>query len=204
VPGSFVGREGELAALLDLAQGLMGGTGPVAAVVHGDPGSGKSRLLAEACSRITLDEQILLAGYEPEARVPLAMDRGLLRRLAGVPGPGGSVEALLFAPTLEAGPVEPVRLFEAAHRALAALGPTLIAVDDVQWVDEVSLGLLHYLIRAAEMGASRWPRWPSRVCPRPLDPLQVPSAGSSWSPTGSCRLNDVPWTGRPASGWPSC
>jgi DNA-binding CsgD family transcriptional regulator len=151
VPGSFVGREGELAALLDLAQGLVRGTGPVAAVVHGDPGSGKSRLLAEACSRIALDEQLLLAGYEPEARVPLAMARGLLRRLAEVPGPGGPVEALLFAPALEAGPVEPVRLFEAAHRALSALGPVLIAVDDVQWVDEVSLGLLHYLVRAAEM-----------------------------------------------------
>jgi DNA-binding NarL/FixJ family response regulator len=151
VPGSFVGREGELATLLDLAQGLMRRTGPVAAVVYGDPGSGKSRLLAEACSRIALEEQILLAGYEPEARVPLAMARGLFRRLAEVPGLGGSVEALLFASAPEAGPVEPVRLFEAAHRALAAVGPVLIAVDDVQWVDEVSLGLLHYLIRAAEM-----------------------------------------------------
>ena len=79
------------------------------------------------------------------------MARGLLGRLAEVPGPGGTVAALVFDPVPEAGPVEPVRLFEAAYRALAALGPVLVAVDDVQWVDEVSLGLLHYLIRAAEM-----------------------------------------------------
>jgi DNA-binding CsgD family transcriptional regulator len=151
VPGSFVGREGELATLLALAHGLVRDEGPVAAVVHGDPGSGKSRLVAEACAKITVAEQIPLAGYEPEATVPLAMARGLLRRLAAVPGPGGSLEALLYAPALEADPVQPVRLFEAAHRALAALGPVLIAVDDVQWVDEVSVGLLHYLIRAAEM-----------------------------------------------------
>jgi DNA-binding NarL/FixJ family response regulator len=146
-----VGREGELAAVLDLAQGVMRGEGPAVALVLGEPGSGKSRLLTEACSRITLPERTLLAGYAPEATIPLAMARGLLRRLAEVPGPGGTVAALVFDPIPEAGPVEPVRLFEAAYRALAALGPVLVAVDDVQWVDEVSLGLLHYLIRAAEM-----------------------------------------------------
>jgi DNA-binding CsgD family transcriptional regulator/tetratricopeptide (TPR) repeat protein len=150
VPGSFVGREDELAAVLDLAQGVVRGEGPVVAMVLGDPGSGKSRLLTEACSRITLPERTLLAGYEPESTIPLAMARGLLRRLAEVPGPGATVAALVFDPVPEAGPVEPVRLFEAAYRALAALGPVLVAVDDLQWVDEVSLGLLHYLIRAAE------------------------------------------------------
>ena len=149
--GSFVGREGELAAVLDLTKGVMRGGGPAVALVLGDPGSGKSRLLSEACSKITFSERILLAGYEPEATIPLAMARGLLGRLAEVPGPGGTVAALVFDPVPEAGPVEPVRLFEAAYRALAALGPVLVAVDDVQWVDEVSLGLLHYLIRAAEM-----------------------------------------------------
>ena len=150
MPGSFVGREEELAAVLDLAQGVVRGQGPVVALVLGEPGSGKSRLLSEACSRITLPERILLAGYEPEAAIPLAMARGLLRRLAEVPGPGGTVAALMFDPVPVAGPVEPVRLFEAAYRALAELGPALVALDDLQWVDEVSLGLFHYLIRAAE------------------------------------------------------
>ena len=145
-----MGREDELAAVLHLAQGVVRGDGPAVALVLGDPGSGKSRLLSEARSRITLPEQVLLAGYEPEATISLAMAGGLLRRLAAVPGPGGTVAALVFDPVPEAGPVEPVRLFEAAYRALAALGPVLVIVDDVQWVDEVSLGLLHYLIRAAE------------------------------------------------------
>jgi predicted ATPase len=114
VPGSFVGREDELAAVLDLAQGVVRGEGPVVAMVLGDPGSGKSRLLTEACSRITLPERTLLAGYEPESTIPLAMARGLLRRLAEVPGPGGTVAALVFDSVPAAGPVEPVRLFEAA------------------------------------------------------------------------------------------
>jgi DNA-binding CsgD family transcriptional regulator len=150
VPGTFVGREGELAAALDLAQGMVRGRGPVVALVIGEPGSGKSRLLTEACSRITLPERILLAGYAPEATIPLAMARGLLERLAEVPGPGGTVAAQVFDPVPEAGLVEPVRLFEAAYRALAELCPMLVALDDLQWVDEVSLGLFHYLVRAAE------------------------------------------------------
>ena len=152
MPGSFVGREDELGFLLDLAGRVGRGGGPVVALVVGDPGSGKSRLLTEACSRIVLPERILLAGYGPEATIPLAMARGLFQRLAEVPGPGATVAALVFDPVPDAGPVEPVRLFEAAYRALAALGPVLVAVDDLQWVDELSLGLLHYLVRAAEMG----------------------------------------------------
>src|SRR5262249_34883381 len=41
-------------------------------------------------------------------------------------------------------------LFEAAHRALSAVGPSLVLLDDLQWVDDISLALCHYLVRAAE------------------------------------------------------
>jgi hypothetical protein len=40
-------------------------------------------------------------------------------------------------------------VFEAAHRALRELEPALLVVDDLQWLDELSLALCHYLIRAA-------------------------------------------------------
>src|SRR5919199_540277 len=43
-----------------------------------------------------------------------------------------------------------MRLFEATHRALGAVEPALIVLDDVQWVDETSLALCHYVVRAAE------------------------------------------------------
>jgi predicted ATPase len=46
---TFVGRAGELEALMELA--ATSGPGPAAAVVVGEPGSGKSRLLAEARGR---------------------------------------------------------------------------------------------------------------------------------------------------------
>ena len=40
-------------------------------------------------------------------------------------------------------------MFEAAHRALRELEPALLVVDDLQWLDELSLALCRYLIRAA-------------------------------------------------------
>lgn len=122
-------------------------TGPVAAVVVGEPGSGKSRLLAEARTRTTLPHPHAVVGYEPERLVPLAAAAGLLRALSDAPQHGPKLDALLFG-TYDATPLEPLRVFEAAHRALG-VDLALLIVDDLQWVDELSLALCHYLIRAA-------------------------------------------------------
>ena len=61
---------------------------------------------------------------------------------------GPCVEELAFG-SHEPVALEPVRVFEAAHRALRELEPALLVVDDLQWLDELSLALCHYLIRAA-------------------------------------------------------
>jgi len=53
-------------------------------------------------------------------------------------------------------PLEPLRIFETAHRALRQVGRPLLLVDDLQWVDELSLALCHYLVRAARRVSSRW------------------------------------------------
>lgn len=124
--GVFVGRTRELERVSTLEPAS-------AVVVLGDAGSGKSRLLAEATAGSDL-RVVRVLGYEPERRVPLAAASGLLREVA--------------AETAFDAPAEPVRVFEAAHRGLAGLGPVLLVVDDVQWVDELSLALLHYVVRA--------------------------------------------------------
>ena len=146
---TFVGRAGELTALEEVARAA--GAGEVAAaLVVGEPGSGKSRLLAEAAGRGPLAHVFRVSGYEPERPVPLAAVSDLLRTLAETPA-GRQVDVLSFDAVREGvTALEPMRVFEAAHFALRTIGPALVVVDDLQWVDELSLALCHYLVRAAE------------------------------------------------------
>jgi DNA-binding CsgD family transcriptional regulator len=142
----FVGRAGQLQALAKVVGSARSGV--AAAIVFGEPGSGKSRLLAEASERGAPGECLTIIGYEPERNVPLAAAASLLRTLTEVPGHGARLEGLLFRPE-EATALEPVRLFEAAHRAFRTLKRALLVIDDLQWMDELSYALCHYLVRAA-------------------------------------------------------
>lgn len=141
----FVGRAHELAVLAKVANAAS--VGVAAALVSGEPGSGKSRLLLEARSAAGLTH-IDVVGFEAERRVPLAAAAELLRALTDVPDHGSRLEGLLLHSD-DAQALEPVRIFEAAHRALRTVGPVLLAVDDLQWMDDLSFALCHYLIRAA-------------------------------------------------------
>lgn len=142
--GVFVGRTDELKALARVVE-QGSAAGPAAANVVGDPGSGKSRLLAEARSRTDVADSFAVVGYEAERHLPLAAAAPVLRFLAATPD-GRHLERVLFR---SGSPLEPVRIFEAAHRAFRMLEPVLLVVDDLQWVDDLSLGLCHYLVRAA-------------------------------------------------------
>jgi DNA-binding CsgD family transcriptional regulator len=149
---AFVGRTNELEMLAEVVD--EGGIGPALAIVVGEPGGGKSRLLAEARARSALQHSFAVVGYEAERQVPLAAAAGLLRELTATPKHGAHLEALLFGPH-KAKALEPVRVFEAAHRAFRAFEPALLVVDDLQWVDGLSLALCHYLIRAADASNQR-------------------------------------------------
>jgi DNA-binding CsgD family transcriptional regulator len=147
VVSAFVGRTEELRILEELTSA---DNAPGAAIVLGDPGSGKSRLLAEMSAAARLPNRFRVVGYETEVDVPLASASELLKALSDA-RPQGRLEALAFgAGQEEASPLEPLRVFEAAHRAVRSVGPAAVLVDDLQWVDDVSLGLCHYLVRAAE------------------------------------------------------
>jgi DNA-binding CsgD family transcriptional regulator/tetratricopeptide (TPR) repeat protein len=147
VVSRFHGRDAELAVLKNLAGRAAAEGLPTGAIVIGDPGTGKSRLLDEAASRSPIGRSIPIRGFEPEGGIGLAAVRGLLEELAGVPEEGRPLLALLEGHV--AAPVEPLPVFEAAHRALQTLGPILILADDLHWADQSSLALVHYLLRGA-------------------------------------------------------
>jgi DNA-binding CsgD family transcriptional regulator len=140
----FVGRNTQLDAITHLVG--RGDNGPACVLVVGDPGSGKSRLLAEAAPRLAPQDQVRIAGYETERDVPLAAASPLLRALAEAPRGGPTLDRLVFEADSQ---LEPVRIFEAAHRASRELEPLVLFVDDVQWLDPLSLALLTYVARAA-------------------------------------------------------
>src|SRR5687768_7556891 len=146
----FIGRRAELAALNKMiARGRREGA-PAVALVTGEPGSGKSRLLRELVTDAEAGPLVIVSGFEPTQAIPLAAMSELVRRLASVPEHGPRLERLVFGtPELTAEGML-LQAFESAHRALAAFGPLTLVIDDLQWVDAQSIGLAHYLIGAGE------------------------------------------------------
>jgi DNA-binding CsgD family transcriptional regulator len=147
VRGPLIGRSQELEAIADGIAGSVRRRSPAAVLVIGEPGSGKSHLVAESVARARPKLCLELSGSEPERDVPLSAIRVQLGRLALDP----SAEALriVLAPTADASqPLEPIRLFEATHAAIAGR-PIVLTVDDLHWVDGQTVALLHYLVRAA-------------------------------------------------------
>jgi DNA-binding CsgD family transcriptional regulator len=146
----FVGRAAELDRIRSLSRTITVDRRPSALLFVGEPGLGKTRLLSEARSAIAVRHSLLVVGYEPERNVPLAAAAELLRTLVRA-DPGGRLSELLGEPGQVAA-LEPIRVFEAANRAAERLLPFVIFLDDLQWVDELSLALCHYLVRAAVAG----------------------------------------------------
>lgn len=145
----FVGRGRELSEVAALVRQSSRDRRPGAVLVIGEPGSGKTRLLAEILAVPRTARLVRVVGFEPNQAVPLAAVGEVIRHLSTVPVHGNSLEELVFGGRDQVTRA-PLRIFEAAHRALSSHGPLLIGVDDLQWVDDQSLGLIHYLLRAAE------------------------------------------------------
>jgi len=171
VRGRIVGRETELEQLRDLWRRAMQRNGHLA-LVAGEAGAGKTRLTSELAVYARLGGAVVLGGgcYEYEATTPyLPFVEALRRWVHDVPGfelsrlIGDKAAALArLAPELETrlGPLpvvpplapheERLRLFDHFARWLQALAGTsgvLLVLDDLQWADQGTLQLLHYVLR---------------------------------------------------------
>jgi predicted ATPase len=134
------------------------GGGPAGLVLSGDAGIGKTILWQEGVdqARGRFAHVLTCRGAEAEAALSFA---GLSELLSGVlrdavdsllPPRRRALEvALLLAEPVEA-PPDRLAIGLAVHdlvRALAQQGPLLVAVDDVQWLDPGSAGVLEVALR---------------------------------------------------------
>ena len=145
-------------------------------LIAGDPGIGKSRLLAETASRAHRAGTLVLAGRAPEETlVPFQpFLEALGHYIATAPLPDLRVHTRVHGtelmrllpelrrrlpelPPTEVGDseTERYRLFEAVVGLLGDLSasmPVLIVIDDMHWADRPTLMLLRHLARAPGLG----------------------------------------------------
>ncbi len=153
-----VGREAEEAALLDVLARAEAGT-PATALLVGEPGIGKSRLVAKdhrrgARARLPRRDRTLLPGRRRPQ--PLALEPGPARArrrrarrhveelLAGAPS--GSDEGA----EREAFRAREALAHEVTSRSSSE--PVLLVLDDLHWADTASLKVLRHLVSSAAPG----------------------------------------------------
>ncbi|MET7462460.1 AAA family ATPase [Nonomuraea sp. NPDC005501] len=154
----LVGREAELERLVAAAAAA-----PSVAVVEGEAGIGKSRLVGELAARPELAGRRLLKGGCGRIREPFPLGpivealRGSAADLEDAPlSPvAGALRALLPElaavlpeplPPLEDRAAERHRLFRGLTDVLSALGPAVLVVEDLHWGDQQTAEFLGYLV----------------------------------------------------------
>jgi tetratricopeptide (TPR) repeat protein/transcriptional regulator with XRE-family HTH domain len=172
----FVGRKKEYDVLVELVADLTGGSGNTV-LIEGEPGIGKSRLIREI---VRHGESLGLPAiatncYEIERAIPyqpvinlvtLALARTSPAALSKLAPVSLAELAALVPAVAERHPQLPelsrdfpearqARLSHAVGQLFEAAGhgrPSILVVDDIQWADEASARVLHYLARhAAEL-----------------------------------------------------
>lgn len=156
----FVGRERELGQVLDVLEHP-----PAVLLVQGEAGAGKSRLVREAVSALAAAGRPVLVGLchplrEPIPFGPVVDALGKAGRwlppTAGMPPTTGALAPLLpdLAGQLPPAPEVPAGEQAVRHQRvqgvrsfLEMLGPAVLVVEDLHWVDDATRELLLLLAR---------------------------------------------------------
>ncbi|MEU9856611.1 AAA family ATPase [Streptomyces sp. NPDC047974] len=155
----FVGRARELDRLLAAVR-----RPPAAVLIEGEGGIGKSRLVRESVTALGSERRCVLIGWCHPLREPLAygpvvdalgragpwLPAGGLPQAAAPLGPLLPQLADRFPPLKssdDSAVADRLRIVHAVRAFLAALGPTVLIVEDVHWIDEATRDLLLLLAR---------------------------------------------------------
>ncbi len=166
----LVGREAELATLADATQRVFSGQGRHAVFVSGEPGQGKTTLIAEAARLAFEDGACVLFGYsEEDLSTPYGLFAGAFghyadhapddrfHQLVGAHGaewgrfvPKFVERSPSLAPSKASDPdSERYLLFASTADLLTGMSqdePLVLVLDDLQWADPGSLALLRHLM----------------------------------------------------------
>ncbi len=155
VSPELVGRDAELRRLLALVSGP-----PAIAVVEGEAGVGKTRLVTELVRRTP--DRLVVSGSCRRIREPFPLGpvldalRGVAPslRTAGLSPVAGSVRPFLpelaavlpiLPEALDDRSAETHRLFRGLVEILTALGPAVLVLEDLHWADGPTLDFVDYL-----------------------------------------------------------
>ncbi|QFU92380.1 AAA family ATPase [Amycolatopsis sp. YIM 10] len=204
--GPPAGRAAELAVLGRMLAALAAGR-PGAVVLTGEPGIGKTRLLAELTGRAGAARVFGGAATEFERAEPYAVFahaldpflRSLGESGRAVLGPAGELRVVFpaFGPPVDRVPAAShVRWAVSALLArLAAQRPLVLVLDDLQWADAASIELFGHLVRWLPdaplllAGAMRPARGPERL--RLLLDTARPGSEFEEVPLGPLSLDEV-------------
>ena len=156
---TLVGRDRECSKLDDIAAGsTVSSARRKLVLLTGDPGIGKTRLLRYLDRSITRAGGEILEGraYEAEMRRAYGIWADMLKGIRNRTIPAAiraNLQPLIFDSVDTSTPKEGdrIQLFEAVVSLLTELSsrnPVAVLFDDLQWVDESSVSLLHYVMRA--------------------------------------------------------
>lgn len=151
---AVVGRDAELARI----ESFVHGSGARVLFVTGPAGAGKTTLWEEAVRRASTRRVRVLLARPAETEITLdfsvlsdLLERVEPARLAGVPAPQAqALEVALLRRSPGARPPEQRAVCAGlvnVLRALAAAGPLLVAVDDLQWCDARTARALGFAVR---------------------------------------------------------
>jgi DNA-binding SARP family transcriptional activator len=174
---SVIGRDADLDALGRAWNGARRGGGRVA-LVEGEAGVGKSRLMEELVRRVIAQGGLVLRGrcHDAEAVLPYGLMAEVLGSALDAPGLAGTdphwlAELSRLVPELRRRfPAIPEltgtntstdawRLAEAMSQVLLAISaeqPILVAIDDLHWADAESCHLIHAGVRRLEHAPVFW------------------------------------------------
>jgi DNA-binding CsgD family transcriptional regulator len=151
----LVGRESELAELLEAVT-----QPPALALLEGEAGIGKTRLVAELLARPEVARRQRLVGGCQQVSEPFLLGPLVeaLREASFAPASlsavAGALRPLLpelanrlpeLPPPLGDRRAERHRLFRALRELLGALGPTVLVLEDLHWADATTVEVLRFL-----------------------------------------------------------